>query len=63
MIKKKSIRKLSNFNFQSTKTLYQNNFNLAHCILFHAFQGLFLLEPKKKNFKSLKFHKNMKSYA
>ena len=26
-IKMESIRKLSNFNFQSTKTLYQNNLN------------------------------------
>ena len=73
MIKKKSIRKLRNFNFQSTKTLYQNNFNLV--FFFTLFKGYkcnklnkiilkkrFLLEPKKTNFKSLKFHK-MKSYA
>ena len=38
-VKKESIRKLSNFNFQWTKSLYQNNFT-AYCILFHIFEGL-----------------------
>ena len=37
-IKKESIRKLSNFNFQWTKTLYQNNLN--NIALFYIFQGL-----------------------
>ena len=27
LLKKESIRKSSNFNFQGTKTLYQNNLN------------------------------------
>ena len=70
----KSIRKLSNFNFQRTKTLYQNNFK--HSVFFFIlFKGYkcnklyeitpkkrILLEPEKTNFKSLKFH-TMKSYA
>ena len=60
--KTESIRKLSNFNLQWTKTLYQNNF------LFYIFQGLqmslvicnktkdyFSWEPKKIN---VKLHKN-----
>ena len=65
--KMKSIRKLSNFNFQWTKTLYQNNFK--HIAFFSTlFKGdkrkklyeitskkMFLLEPGKTNFKSLKF--------
>ena len=72
--KTKSIRKVSNFNFQWTKTLYQNNFKYI-AAFFTPFQGdecnklyqitpkkRFLLEPKKTNFKSLKYHK-MKSYA
>ena len=37
-IKTESIRKLNNFNFQWTKTLYQHNLN--YCILFYIFQGL-----------------------
>jgi len=39
--KTKSIRKLStsNFNFQWTKTLYQNNLNNI-AFLFYIFQGL-----------------------
>ena len=38
-IKTASIWKLSNFNFQWTKTLYQNNLNSTP-ILFYIFQGL-----------------------
>ena len=69
----KSIRKLSNFNFQWTKTLYQNNFKHS-AFFFTLFKGYkcnklyeitpkkrFLSEPEKTNFKSLKFHKLMKS--
>ena len=35
--KMESIRKLSSFNFQWTKTLYQNNLNINYCILFYIF--------------------------
>ena len=38
VFKTESTKKLSNFNFQWTKTLYQNN--LKHCILFYIFQGV-----------------------
>ena len=37
-IKAESIRKLSNFNFQWTKTLYQNNSNNI-AFFFYIFQG------------------------
>ena len=69
-IKTKFIWKLSNFNFQWTKTLYQNNFKHI-AFFFTLFKGYkcntlyeitlkkrFLLEPKKTNFKSLKFSQN-----
>ena len=48
----KSIRKLSNFNFQRTKTLYQNNF--THSVFFFIlFKGykcnkLYEITPKKR---------------
>ena len=32
-----SIRKLSSFSFQWTKTLCQNNLNINYCILFYIF--------------------------
>ena len=32
-----SIRKLSSFSFQWTKTLYQGNLNINYCILFYIF--------------------------
>ena len=35
--KMESIRKLSSFSFQWTKTLYQNNLNINYCILFLFF--------------------------
>ena len=71
----KSIRKLSNFYFQWTKTLYQNNFKHS-AFFFTLFKGyecnkLYEITPKKrflnmeavrKYFRSLKFHK-MESYA
>ena len=60
-IKPKFIRKLSNFNFQRTKTLYQNNFKHI-AFFFTLFNGFkcnklyeitpkkrFLLEPEKTN--------------
>ena len=63
-----SIRKLSNFNFQWTKTLYQNNFKHI-AFFFTLFEGYkcnkfseitpkkrFLWELKKTNFKSFNFH-------
>ena len=70
----KSITKLSNFYFQWTKTLYQNNFK--HIVFFFTlFKGhkcnklyeitpkeRFLLEAVKIYFNSVNFHK-MKSYA
>ena len=37
-IKTESTRKLSNFNFQWTKALYQNN--LKNIVFFFTFQGL-----------------------
>ena len=65
--KRESTRKLSNFNFQQTKTLYQNNLNNIAFFLY-IFQGLkislvscnnskenFLWEPEKINVKY--FHK------
>ena len=73
-LKTESIRKLSNFYFQWTKTLYQNNFNHS-AFFFTLFEGhkchkLYEITPKKRfsweskqtNIKSFKFHK-MKSYA
>ena len=70
VIKAESIRKLRKFNFQWTKTLYQNNFNYL-AFFFTLFEGYkchkwyeitpkksFLWEPEKTNFKSFKFHKN-----
>ena len=72
-IKTESIRKLSNFNFQLTKTLYQNNLNNI-AFFFAFFRGYscnwlshdqlnntkenFLWEPEKIN---VKFHKNCES--
>ena len=50
-IKTESIRKLSNFNFQLTKTLYQNN--LKHIVFFFTFfkdytcNQLCVITPKK----------------
>ena len=71
----KSIKKLSNYDFQWTGTLmYQNNFKQIaffftlfksyKCNKLHeiAPKKWTLLEPEKTNFKSLKFHK-MKSYS
>ena len=40
MVKMESIRKLSDFNFQGTKTPYQNNLNNIAFDLFNIFQGL-----------------------
>ena len=70
----KSIWKLSNFNFQWTKTLYHNNFKHI-AFFFTLFKGYkcdklfeitpktrFLLQSANTNFKSLKCLK-MKSYA
>ena len=66
----KFIRKLSNFNFQWTKTLYQNNFKHI-AFFFTLFKGYkcnklyeitpkkrFSLEPEKTNFKTFKFSHN-----
>ena len=66
-IKTESARKLSNFNFQGTKTLYQNNLkNIA--FFFTFFKGLrynksSVVTPKKISHGSsekmnVKFHKN-----
>ena len=67
--KKESIRKLSNVTFPGRKTLYQNNFkHIAFGFtLFKGFKSNTLyeitpkkrlfIEPKKTNFKSLKFYK------
>ena len=73
-INTESIRKLSNFYFQWTKTLYQNKFKQVAFFL-TIFEGYkcnklyeitpkkrFLCEPKKTNFKSFKFHET-KSHA
>ena len=35
--KMESVRKLSSFSFQWTKTLYQGNLNINYCILFYIF--------------------------
>ena len=66
-LKTKSIKKLSNFNFQWTKTLYQNNLNNT-AFFFTFFKGyrcnllsvitpktISSWEPEKIN---VKFHKN-----
>ena len=62
-VKRESIRKLSNFNVQWTKTLYQNNLNNI-AFFFTFFKGYrydwqskdyFSWEPEKIN---VKFHKN-----
>ena len=61
--KMESIRKLSNFNFQWTKTSYQNNLNniaLKGCrckilVICNNNEDNFLREPKKIYFK---FHRN-----
>ena len=66
----KFIRKLSNFNFPWTKTLYQNNFKHI-AFFFTLFKGYkcnklyeitrkkrFSLEPEKTNFKTFKFWLN-----
>ena len=69
-IKMESIRKLSNFNFQWTKTLYQNILN--NTAFFFTFvkgyrynllsvitpKTIFSWEPKKIN---VKFHKNFEN--
>ena len=68
-INTESIRKLSNFYFQWTKTLYQNKFKQI-AFFFPVFEGykcnkLYEITPKKKclrepektKFKSFKFHK------
>ena len=67
--KMESIRKLSNFNFWWTKTLYQNNLNNI-AFFFFIFQGLLVIcnntkdyfsqEPQKIN---VKFHKNCENTA
>ena len=48
----KSFRNLSNFNFQRTKTLYQNNFKhiAFYCTLFkgYKFNKLYEITPKKR---------------
>ena len=52
-IKIESIRKLSNFNFQWTKTLYQNNFKRTESFFtfFWAYRSIKLYEiPQKKRF-------------
>ena len=54
--KELSIRKLSNFNFQRTKTLYQNKLN-SIAFFFTLFKGyrtnqLFVIIPKKISFES-----------
>ena len=38
-VKTESTRKLSNFNFQWTKTLYQNNLKNIGCILFSSLRA------------------------
>ena len=50
--KTESIRKLSNFNFQGTKTLYQNDFNNT-AFFFTLFKGykfdkLYEITPEKR---------------
>ena len=62
IIKTEFITKLSNFNFQWTKTLYQDNFKHI-AFFFTNFEALkrFLWQPEK-TIKSFKFHK-MRSYA
>ena len=40
LIKTESTRKLSNFNFQWTKTLYQNSLKNIAFFFFNIFQGL-----------------------
>ena len=59
IIKTESTRKLSNFKFEWTNTLYQNNFkNLkAYCIFFTFFRGLrcsqsSVVTPKKLSYGS-----------
>ena len=39
MVQRESIGKFSNFNFQWTKTLYQNNLNNKYRIPFYIFQS------------------------
>ena len=71
MIKTESIRKLSNFNFQWTKSLYQNNLKHNCILFFYIFQGLkmwfiicnntkenSLWQPKKINVKFDKITSN-----
>ena len=66
----KFTRKLSNFNFQWTKTLYQNNFKHS-AFFFTLFKGYkcdklyeitpkkrTLLEPEKTNFKTAQISHN-----
>ena len=71
----KSISKLSNFSFQWTKILYQDNFKHS-AFFFTLFKGyksnklyeitpkkkILFLEPEKTNFISHKFH-TIKSYV
>ena len=73
VFKMRSIRKLSSFNFQWTKTLYQNNLKhiaffshfsrainvIISCIIKPRKRGSLYWSPKKRktNFKSLKFYK------
>ena len=42
VIKTGSTRKLSNFNFQWTKILYQNNLNNIAFFFFYSFQWLYM---------------------
>ena len=67
VIKTESTRKLSNFNFQWTKALYQNNLKSIE-FFFTFFEGLrcnksYVVTPKKISHGSprklnVKFHKN-----
>ena len=53
-VKRESTRKLSNFNFQWTKPLYQNNSVKEYCILLYIFQMrkmyLVICNSTKENF-------------
>ena len=52
-IKTEFIRKLSKFNFQWTKTLYQNNLKLLHSFL-HFSRAIDVITPKKISYESPK---------
>ena len=62
-VKMESIRKLSNFNFQWTKTLYQNNLkHIAFFLLFSRIMDviskLCVITPEKNFYGSLRKKKN-----